>query len=129
MIQQHNFPPRFSAAAVAAVQLLTLQQSSCSAQLSSRVQLSTIIMEDFCGSCRARCSKCRLPSVPWWVWVFAPYILWGVPDQSMTNTEWFLLGQLGLVTAFDQYEMSLLAYLLPQIQKTFAIPEENLGSV
>jgi len=61
---------------------------------------------------------------PLWAYVF-PFILFDVPNLS--EDEWNALGQIGVVSLFDQYELFLFHLLIVQISDDLQIPEAHIG--
>lgn len=59
---------------------------------------------------------------PWLV--FAPFL--GKPPP-LTRRQWNVIGLIGFVTIFDQYDLALFSLALKQIQAELQIPEADLG--
>jgi putative MFS transporter len=55
---------------------------------------------------------------------YAPWL--GTPPE-LTRRQWRILGLIAFAVLFDQYDMTLLAMALKQIQMDLAIPEAELG--
>ena len=64
----------------------------------------------------------RVPG--WYQW--APFL--GKPPR-MNAHQWRVLGLLGIVSLFDQYDLSLFSLALKQIQADLLIPEAQLGDL
>ena len=60
----------------------------------------------------------------WYEW--APFLGKAPP---LTKHQWRVLGLLGLVSLFDQYDLSLFSLALKQIQTDLQIPEAQLGEL
>ena len=60
----------------------------------------------------------------WYRW--APFL--GKPPR-MNSHQWRVLGLLGIVSLFDQYDLSLFSLALKQIQADLMIPEAQLGDL
>ncbi|MBW2295277.1 MAG: MFS transporter [Deltaproteobacteria bacterium] len=67
--------------------------------------------------------KAETEGRPRWL-VLTPFLRWA---PELTERQWRVLGMLSVVGLFDQYDLSILSFALPEIQASLSIPEAQVG--
>ena len=67
----------------------------------------------------------KTASKPWWAWIF----FYTPVPAGITHAQWVMLGALGATYLINSYDLGVLNLALPQIQKTFALSEEDVGKL